>query len=581
MRPADRPMSATVAAALDYAARGWRVFPCQPAIIGVKESGKRPITAHGVKDAVADATQIGRWWDDTPTANIGVACGPRLVVVDIDTATPCAPFDVLPDTMIVRTGRGLHVYLDAAGETFPNRAGVSPGVDVRSENGYVIAPPSVHYSGSVYEWDGSLALAPIPAEWLPFMRARKADVPAPALPLDIGQGSGDVLKRAQAYLRAIPGAVSGQRGHADTFMAAQSMVLGFGLSESDAFALMMNDYNGRCDPPWSAREIQHKVSSAAATGSMPYGSLRDAERERPSNVVPMRGASRPAGGESPRVVRPLVPTPMVASLLEANTRAAAHWRGRGKGNGDCSARGYDVTVARDVFAAGGTDGDARSAVLSRPDGHAATRDDAYLDDVLRCALAAVVPTGKDRAAAFAADKVTEALGLVESVTLYRTDPPTYELSIGGVKFDTTAGVLVNRARMITRIIEATNTMPPLPQKHYDDWVRALLARAVVVEMPDDASEAGGVIAEISYMLEGMAIGEDNDALERGLLVVDEQGRQCLSLRAFARRVAASLPKVTRPTLCKMLRTLGWSDVQLRIGDDARQIRAWRKPCDET
>lgn len=46
--------NAKLAAALDYAAHGWAVLPLEP-------NGKRPITAHGVKDASKDAEQIKRW----------------------------------------------------------------------------------------------------------------------------------------------------------------------------------------------------------------------------------------------------------------------------------------------------------------------------------------------------------------------------------------------------------------------------------------------------------------------------------------------------------------------------------------
>lgn len=577
-----------VAAALEYAARGWPVFPLQAAIRGVKESGKRPLTKHGVKDATTDARQIRAWWATWAEANVGIACGEELVVVDIDTATPPAPFDELPASLTVTTGRGMHVYLDPAGETFPNRANVRPGVDVRSAGGYVVAPPSVHYTGRVYQWGEGVELAGVPERWLAYMRRAKLER-APAPRLDFDGDAGDVMQRARAYLRAIPGAVSGQGGHAQTFTAAMAMVRGFALGEADGVALLASEYNPKCSPPWSPRELAHKVKSALADGTMPIGSLRNAERERamPNNVVPISpppewGDVPPPDDEwMPNGVGPAAPTPFVAELLETNTRAAAHWRGRGKANGDTSARGYDIAVARDVFQAGGTDQDAESAVLSRADGHAAMMPPGYLADVLRRGRDSIVPTKEERAAAYASQKLAEAVDMVEAVTLYRTDPPTYELTVGGVRFDATAACIVNRGRMLTRIVEATNTIPELPKKRYEQWVAAVLARAVVVEMPEDASEAGGIMSEIAYMLEGMAVGEDGDALERGLAYVDDRGRSCIKLRPFSKQVKTSMPKLGQHTLCKMLVTLGWTTATIRIGSDPKQHRVWRKECEET
>ncbi len=64
-------------AALSYAARGWRVFPLRPRT-------KEPATPHGFKDATCDTSTIGRWWDSMPDANVGIATGDGLLVLDVD-----------------------------------------------------------------------------------------------------------------------------------------------------------------------------------------------------------------------------------------------------------------------------------------------------------------------------------------------------------------------------------------------------------------------------------------------------------------------------------------------------------------
>lgn len=68
-----------VTAALEYAGRGWPVFPVEP-------RGKRPLTSHGVHDASTDTATITDWWKQWPDANLGLATGTAsgLLVIDID-----------------------------------------------------------------------------------------------------------------------------------------------------------------------------------------------------------------------------------------------------------------------------------------------------------------------------------------------------------------------------------------------------------------------------------------------------------------------------------------------------------------
>jgi hypothetical protein len=87
----------------------------------------------------------------------------------------------------------------------------------------------------------------------------------------------DPITRARAYIDKMPPAVSGQHGHDATFRVAISLVHGFGLSESDAMTIM-EEYSARCSPPWSRKELEHKLSSAAqhARSNKSRGQLRNA-----------------------------------------------------------------------------------------------------------------------------------------------------------------------------------------------------------------------------------------------------------------------------------------------------------------
>ena len=68
------------------------------------------------------------------------------------------------------------------------------------------------------------------------------------------------VDRARSYVAVIPGAVSGNSGHDQTFAVACKLVE-FGLSPSEAWGLLL-EYNERCQPPWSERELQHKFTDA-------------------------------------------------------------------------------------------------------------------------------------------------------------------------------------------------------------------------------------------------------------------------------------------------------------------------------
>lgn len=73
----------------------------------------------------------------------------------------------------------------------------------------------------------------------------------------------DRERRAAVYLEKIPGAVSGESGHTATFNAVAHVMFGFDLDDATTRRLILDHYNPRCTPPWSEKEIDHKISSVA------------------------------------------------------------------------------------------------------------------------------------------------------------------------------------------------------------------------------------------------------------------------------------------------------------------------------
>lgn len=125
--------------------------------------GKHPRTPHGVKDATSDVDAVGKLWEKYPDANIGIATGQvsGLMVVDIDPRSGGPEtrdglvelLGPLPNTAEVITGGGgRHVYFRDLGRKLPRQ--LAPGIELKGEGGYVVAPPSIHSSGNRYEFDG-------------------------------------------------------------------------------------------------------------------------------------------------------------------------------------------------------------------------------------------------------------------------------------------------------------------------------------------------------------------------------------------------------------------------------------------
>ena len=164
--------SKLLAAAIQYARRGWHVFPLIP-------GGKVPLTDHGFYDASTDPGTIREWWRRWPRANIGIRTGQasRLLVIDADGEEALAKLrdlstrlGQLPRGPRVKTARGWHGYF-STDSPVPSRK-IEGVIDIKSEGGYVVAPPSVHPSGIVYTWQPPPNDAPppfLPESWLQYL----------------------------------------------------------------------------------------------------------------------------------------------------------------------------------------------------------------------------------------------------------------------------------------------------------------------------------------------------------------------------------------------------------------------------
>ncbi len=262
------PASAGVdpfAAALQYAARGWPVLPlhtpdaegrCSCHKPDCKDVGKHPRTLRGLKDASLDPVVITGWWRKWPNANVGLRTGARsgIVVLDVDAGTGgretlvqlVAHYGPLPPTLTVETGGGgIHLVFAHPGVRVTTQAGqLGPGLDVRGDGGYIVAPPSLHRSGRRYQWVPGTAEGRSPAPLPPWIVGRAA---RPA-------GS-------SAHLADEAPILEGQRNTTLTSLAGK--LRHDGLSERAILAALLVVNEERCDPPLDEREVTKIAQSIA------------------------------------------------------------------------------------------------------------------------------------------------------------------------------------------------------------------------------------------------------------------------------------------------------------------------------
>jgi hypothetical protein len=103
----------------------------------------------------------------------------------------------------------------------------------------------------------------------------------------------DVVERARRYAAAIGPAIAGQHGDQRTFSVACRLVRGFALNDADALAVLI-EWNARCQPPWTLRELEAKIAHARRYGQEGVGHLLDAH----GDVARFHPAARIAGARA-------------------------------------------------------------------------------------------------------------------------------------------------------------------------------------------------------------------------------------------------------------------------------------------
>ena len=241
-----------LSAARQYTSRGWRVIPLAP-------RSKTPRRgSRGYLDGATDPETLEGWWEENEDLNVAIVTGPDsgLVVLDIDLRNggDASLYDLenqhgqLPETVTAETSGGWHHYFAHPGGTLPANFGENyPGLDLKANGGYVVAPPSIHPDGSEYRWKlgpWETELAELPEAWVTLLQT-SAKLP-PTRCLDEPRP----LKE-------------GMRHTALTRLAGRLLNAGLGTPEQIRAALHVANRE-RCQPPLPDAEVD---AIADATGT--------------------------------------------------------------------------------------------------------------------------------------------------------------------------------------------------------------------------------------------------------------------------------------------------------------------------
>lgn len=168
--------------ALRLAALGWQVFALGPTGFpfpncrGCAETCSTPsdydacdhLVCHGCYAGTTDVDRLTAMWEHLPHALVGIRTGrpSGIFVLDFDMHTTDKDGNnalqrLMRDGSLFKSvaaktgGGGMHLYYRHPGElSVPNdnRGKLAPGVDVKGEGGYVIAPPSAKRGKPSYSW---------------------------------------------------------------------------------------------------------------------------------------------------------------------------------------------------------------------------------------------------------------------------------------------------------------------------------------------------------------------------------------------------------------------------------------------
>jgi putative DNA primase/helicase len=199
----------------------------------------------------ASEQEIMAWAQAYPVYNVAIIAGAvsGLVVLDVDGPEGIETIKQkhLPITPCASTGKGFHYYFKHPGFEIRNFVRKAPGLDLRGDGGYVIAPPSIHANGNTYTWCDGLSLDDVPLADMPEWLIALVKEPAPSPEASSIDWEQDI--------------VSGGRNDA---LAKRAGSLLTKMPASEALPMLLAWNRRRCKPPLDDAEVQTTVESIAS-----------------------------------------------------------------------------------------------------------------------------------------------------------------------------------------------------------------------------------------------------------------------------------------------------------------------------
>ena len=237
-------------------------------------AGKHPIQKDWQNNSV-DHKTLAEMLKQKPDLNIGVVTGDRLIVVDIDPKNgglkSFAEIEELfnPTFKVVTGSGGYHFYYllpEEYNKHIDNKVNIIKGIDIRGENGFVVAPSSLHKSGNTYEIaeDSLDEIQVISEELLELITKEK-----------------EYNTEQDARIETVDALGEGERNARLTSIAGS--LFRQGLSSDAVLDSLLSLNQSICSPPLSVKEIsatvrsvcKYKNSSQVADSEIKYSSIQE------------------------------------------------------------------------------------------------------------------------------------------------------------------------------------------------------------------------------------------------------------------------------------------------------------------
>jgi hypothetical protein len=249
----------------------YALFGPKTVLLPIQE-GTKKCFREGWQNTTWEMTQQPRYQAELANGGIAVLFGPEnLAGLDCDTEERVAEFlgtnPWASETLQTRGARGRTFHFRIRGN-YPRLLCKLKTVDGqkigewRGADGYTVVSGIHPDTGEPYKF--LVEKPPLLIDWSQIKWPAHWNAPWQQKTAETGMSGtpdGDLSRRILAYLARCPPAVSDNGGHIQTLKVATQLVIGFALGVDGAMPYL-REYNKKCEPPWSEKELLHKAQEA-------------------------------------------------------------------------------------------------------------------------------------------------------------------------------------------------------------------------------------------------------------------------------------------------------------------------------